>query len=301
MSASGLDIGGSKIETQIFDRDWTMVARQRVTTPSNYSDLVKAIADQIAWADAKAGGLKAVGIGAAGLVHPDSGLALTANLPASGKPFPHDIARAANRPVTYINDCRALALSEAVFGAGQGHRTVMALIIGTGIGGGIAVDRALMAGPTATGGEFGHIAAPAHLVAAHDLPLVPCGCGRTGCIETFVAGPGLARLAQHMTGQNLTPPEIAALRHDDMAKVWTVWCTFVAELIHTLTLTVDPDMIVLGGGLSAVSGVTDDLTHAAAQTQIADFATPPLVLAHGGDASGARGAAFAAWTQVQDG
>lgn len=301
MSVAGLDIGGSKIETQIFDRDWALVARQRVTTPENYPDLVKAVADQIAWAEAEASGLGAVGIGAAGLVHPASGLALTANLPASGQPFPDDIAKAAGRAVTFINDCRALALSEAVFGAGKGHRTVMALIIGTGIGGGVAIDQALMSGPTATGGEFGHFAAPAHLVAKHDLPIVQCGCGRMGCIETFVAGPGLARMAQHLSGQDLTPPQIAERRHQDMSKIWGIWCAFAAELIHTLTLTVDPDLIVLGGGLSAVPGVTDDLTRAAAQAQIADFETPPLVLAHGGDASGARGAAFAAWTGVQDG
>lgn len=301
MTVAGLDIGGTKIEVQVFDAQWDRVTRQRVDTPADYVELVRAVAGQIAWAEAAAGPLNAVGIGAAGLVHPDSGQALTANLAASGHSFPADIAAAAGRKITYVNDCRALALSEAVFGAGRSYRTVMALIIGTGIGGGVAIDKALMRGPTATGGEFGHTPAPAHLVAAHDLPLVRCGCGRIGCIETFVAGPGLERLAKHLTGQDLTAPQIAEQRNDAMAGVWQLWCALAGELIHTLTLTIDPDVIVLGGGLSHVAHVTQDLTAAALQAQIGDFGVPPIVVAAGGDASGARGAAYAAWREAQDG
>ena len=301
MRCAGLDIGGTKIEVQVFDQDWQAVARHRVPTPKDYEALVAAVAGQIAWADAGAGPLDAVGVGAAGLVNPETRLALTANLPATGKPFPADIARAAGRQITYINDCRALALSEAVCGAGQGHRTVMALILGTGIGGGIAVDGSLLPGPMGMGGEFGHIAAPAHLVAAHDLPVFTCGCGRRGCIETYVAGPGLERLALHMTGRKMTAPEIAAARDGDCRDVWALWLELAAELLHTLTLIADPDVIVLGGGLSSVTGITDDLRAAAAKVQIGDFGTVPIVPAQGGDASGARGAAIAAWAEHKNG
>lgn len=301
MTCAGLDIGGTKIEVQVFDDQWAEVARQRVPTPEGYDALVQAVADQIHWAEATHGPLEAIGIGAAGLVHPDTGLAKTANLSATGQPFPADIAHAAGRAVSYVNDCRALALSEAIFGAGRGHHTVMALIIGTGIGGGITVGGTLMPGPTATGGEFGHTALPARIASEHGLPIERCGCGRLGCIETYLAGPGLERLAKHLTGQEMSAPRIAELRASDMAPVWAVWCQIAAELIHTLTLTVDPDVIVLGGGLSAVPGVEDDLTAAAAQAQIPGFAPARLVLAEGGDASGARGAAYAALQQVQDG
>jgi len=301
MTVAGLDIGGTKIEVQIFDEDWNEVARNRCATPKGYEDLVGDIASQIRWATEEAGGLDAIGVGTAGLVNPRTGLALTANLPATDHPLPADIEKAIGRPITFVNDCRALALSEAVFGAGRGRRTVMGLIIGTGIGGGIAIDGALIPGPTATGGEFGHFAAPAQLVAKHSLPVVQCGCGRMGCIETYVAGPGLERLAKHLTGQSLTAPEIADRRHDDMAEVWSLWCELAAEMLHTLTLTVDPDVIVFGGGLSKVPGVIDDLTAAAASSQIPGFAPAQLVLAQGGDSSGARGAAYAAWTEQQDG
>lgn len=300
MKVAGIDIGGTKIEVQLFDDNWTEIARHRTETPKDYPGLVAAVVAQIKWAEEAAGELAAVGIGSAGLVNPATGLALTANLSASDQPFPTDIARGAGRAITYVNDCRALALSEAVFGAGQGKRTVMALIIGTGVGGGIAVNQTLLRGPTATGGEFGHQAAPAHIIVAHDLPIFACGCGRKGCIETYVSGPGLQRLAAHITGLTLTVPEIAARRDGDMRDAWSVWRQCAAELIHSLTLTVDPDVIVLGGGLSVIPGIVPELVESAKASQIAGFATPPIVLAQGGDASGARGAAYAAYQQVHD-
>jgi len=300
MTAIGIDLGGTKIEAQVFSDDWSVVARQRRDTPGNYADLVLAVAEQIRWAEAQAGRGAPVGIGAAGLINPRNGLALTANLAASGQPLPADIARAAGRGITYVNDCRALALSEAVFGQGRGHRTVMALILGTGVGGGISVDQRILQGPTLTGGEFGHASAPAHLVAQYDLPIWKCGCGGMGCIETYIAGPGLARLTKHLTGQDLTPPQIAAARGAAMAPVWEVWCDLTADLLQRLTLTVDPDLIVLGGGLTRINGLVDDLTAAAQAAQLLDYGTSPLVLADGGDTSGARGAAYAAWQAQRD-
>jgi predicted NBD/HSP70 family sugar kinase len=300
MTAIGIDLGGTKMEVQVFDDTWAVVERLRRDTPQNYADLVTDVVGLIAWADDKIGQTVPVGIGAAGLVNPESGLALTANLVATGQPFPADIARAAGRAVTYVNDCRALALSEAIFGQGKDRRTVMALILGTGVGGGIAVDGAILQGSTLTGGEFGHTSAPAHLVAEYDLPIWRCGCGRTGCIETYIAGPGLVRLAKHMLGLDLTTVEIAARRNIDTGHVWQVWCAFAADLLHTLTLTADPDLIVLGGGLTHIDGIVDDLTAAARHAQIGDFGVPSIVLAQGGDTSGARGAAYAAWQASHD-
>ena len=300
MNAIGIDLGGTKMEVQVFDDAWSVAARRRRDTPKDYAELVTELADLIRWADAQTSGTVPVGIGAAGLVNPKTGLALTANLVATGQPFPADIARTVERPVTYVNDCRALALSEAIFGQGKGRRTVMALILGTGVGGGIAVDGSILQGPTHTGGEFGHTSAPAHLVAKHDLPIWRCGCGRMGCIETYIAGPGLARLAKHILGTDLTTVEIAARRDIDTGPVWQVWCDFGADLLHSLTLTADPDLIVLGGGLTHIEGLVDDLRTTARRAQIGDFAVPEIVLAQGGDTSGARGAAYAAWQAHHD-
>jgi predicted NBD/HSP70 family sugar kinase len=296
MIAGGIDLGGTKIEAQVFAPDWTCVDRQRIDTPRDYPALVAAMAAQIGWITDRAGHAVPVGIAAAGLVNPRTGHAFTANLCATGHPFPADIATAAGRPVTYVNDCRALTLSEAVFGAARGLSPVAGLILGTGIGGGVAVDGRLVPGPAMVGGEFGHFAAPAHLVAAHDLPVVRCGCGRMGCTETYVAGPGLSRLARHLTGRDLTPPEIAAGKdHDpDLARVWALWCDLAAELLMTLTFVIDPAAIVLGGGLSKVPGITRDLSAALTRAQLPGFAIPRVLLAEAGDASGARGAAYAA-------
>ena len=300
MNAIGIDLGGTKMEAQVFDDAWSVAVRRRRDTPKDYADLVTELADLIRWADAQTSGTVPVGIGAAGLVNPKTGLALTANLVATGQLFPADIACTIGRPVTYMNDCRALALSEAIFGQGKGRRTVMALILGTGVGGGIAVDGAILQGPTHTGGEFGHTSAPAHLVAKHDLPIWRCGCGRMGCIETYIAGPGLVRLAKHILGTDLTTVEIAARRDIDTGPVWQVWCDFSADLLHSLTLTADPDLIVLGGGLTHIDRLVEDLSAAARRAQIGDFAVPEIVLAQGGETSGARGAAYAAWQAHHD-
>ena len=300
MNAIGIDLGGTKMEAQVFDDAWSVAVRRRRETPKDYADLVTELADLILWADAQTSGTVPVGIGAAGLVNPKTGLVLTANLVATGQLFPADIARTIGRPVTYMNDCRALALSEAIFGQGKGRRTVMALILGTGVGGGIAVDGAILQGPTHTGGEFGHTSAPAHLVAKHDLPIWRCGCGRMGCIETYIAGPGLVRLAKHILGTDLTTVEIAARRNIDTGPVWQVWCDFSADLLHSLTLTADPDLIVLGGGLTHIDRLVEDLSAAARRAQIGDFSVPEIVLAQGGETSGARGAAYAAWQAHHD-
>jgi predicted NBD/HSP70 family sugar kinase len=295
MIAAGIDLGGTKIEAQVFDSGWNRVASHRIATPATYPALVQAMADQIAWVGAQAANLP-IGIAAAGLIHPKTGLALTANLPAMGKPFPADIAAAAGRSVTYVNDCRAQALSEARFGAARGYRSAMAVNLGTGLAGGIVIDGRLLPGPSGLGGEFGHFALAAHVVAAHNLPILRCGCGRIGCTETLVAGPGLTRIVAHLTGETLTPEEIVARRGNNpgVAQAWSIWCDLAAEMLHTLCMTVDPECIVLAGGLSRAPGLIADLTASLQRAQLPGYGTPPLKLAEGGDTTGARGAAYAA-------
>ncbi len=297
MIAAGIDLGGTKIEAQMFDAQWNQVGRRRIETPQEYSALVAALADQIRWTEEQAGAPVPVGIAAAGLINPDTGLALTANLCASGHPFPADINARSGRTVTYLNDCRALALSEATFGAAKGFSPALGLILGTGLAGGVVLDGHLMPAHAFVGGEFGHFPLAAAPVMAHRLPILTCGCGRRGCTETLLSGPGLSRIAAHVTGRSLTPEQIVAARSTDAgaARVWAIWLELAAELLVTLCFTIDPQVVVLGGGLSKVPGLADDLTAALRRAMLPGFRIPDIRLAQGGDASGARGAALAAW------
>jgi predicted NBD/HSP70 family sugar kinase len=255
------------------------------------------MAETVAWIESRSPGLP-IGISAAGLVNPANGLALTANLAATGQPFPADVAAAAGRPVRFVNDCRALTLSEAVFGAARGLSPAVGLILGTGLGGGVAVEGRLVEGPSATGGEFGHFPLSAVPVVRHGLPILACGCGRLGCTETLIAGPGLTRLVALKTGQSLSPPEIAARRGEEgIGAAWAIWLECLTDLLVTLTLTIDPACIVLGGGLSQIPGLLDEVQPRLNAAQLAGFGAPALRIAQGGDASGARGAAWAAWKE----
>lgn len=295
-AALGIDLGGTKIAAQIFNNRWQIQDSKRIETPDRYAGLIAALADLVKWADASTGVALPVGIGSAGVINPADGLALAANLPIAGQPFPTDISQAIGRTVTYLNDSRALTLSEAVLGAGQGRHTVLGLVIGTGVGGGVASGGHLLDGPSQTGGEFGHVSASAALVAQHGLPLVKCGCGRVGCVETLISGAGLTRIAAVTTEQELDAPAIVAQRSSDPGAqaAWDIWCALTADLIRGLIFTVDPDCVVLGGGLSQIPGIADDLQAALAAAQFIGFPVPPIYLAQGGDTSGARGAAYAA-------
>ncbi len=295
MTAIGIDIGGTKIEMQVFADDWTRIHRSRCATPKDYTALLDAIAGLVAEADTLAGPAP-LGISAAGTIDRRTGLAVTSNLPAQGKPFPADLVARLGRPVAFINDCRAMALSEARLGAGRGFARVLGLVLGTGVGSGFIRNGVAEEGASGIVAELGHIALPAPLMQQHGLPLLRCGCGRMGCFETLASGPGLARLAQHLTGRALTAPEVVALRGKDPAadQVWRIWCDLIAELLVNATLTLDPDIIVLGGGLSAVEGLPADLSAALANAHIPNLALPLVSVAEGGDATGARGAALAA-------
>ena len=295
MIAAGIDLGGTKIEAQVFDLDWNRVDFRRIATPKTYEALVDSMVSQIEWVDRFGVGIP-IGIAAAGLINPSTGLALTANLPATGRPFPADIGAAAGRGITYVNDCRAQALSEAVFGAARGYRSALSVNLGTGLAGGIVVDGRLLPGPTGLGGEFGHFALPANVVVARNLPILRCGCGRLGCMETLIAAPGLTRIYSHLTGRIAEPEEIVLHRatDPDAAQTWALWCELTAELIHTLTLTVDAECIVLSGGLSRAPNLIAHLDAALVKTALPGYAPPVIRLAEGGDATGARGAAYVA-------
>ena len=299
MIAAGIDLGGTKIEAQVFDPDWTLQARHRWPTPKDYPTLVTAMADAIRWCETHGNSLP-TGISAAGLIHPTTGLALTSNLPATGKPFPQDIATAAGRSIAWINDCRALTLSEATLGSAKGADPAVGLILGTGVAGGVVTGGRLLPSPAATGGEFGHFPLAAPPIVTHGLPILTCGCGRQGCAETYLSAPGLSRIAAHLTGTQHSPETIVAERatNPHFAKAWEIWLDLATEFLVTLSFTLDPQVIVIGGGLSRVPGLTDDLTRRLAQATLKSFPIPAIRLAEGGDASGARGAALHALNEA---
>ncbi len=293
MTAVGLDLGGSKIEAQIFDANWTLTDKRRVDTPQTYQDLLNAIGDLISWSKAGHANFP-IGIGAAGVLSAD-GRALTANLPATNQKIVHDIHAQFDDGIVYMNDGRAFALSEAVFGAGRGCDMMLGLILGTGVGAGMVWRGVLIGEPHSIAGEIGHVAAP--LAVCGDLPVIACGCGRSACYEAYASGPGLSRLALHYSGEALSPMDIADQKSNRPAvkMAWEKWCEIVAEMIIASSFHIAPDVVVLGGGLSKIAGVIDDLAIAVDKRALANVKRPKIVLAEAGDASGARGAAYAAY------
>lgn len=288
----GIDLGGTKIEARAFDAALSEVARHRIATPStSYEALLEGIASQVAWLESQ-GTMEAIGLGSPGEVDPATGVMLTANLPATGQRLAADLAAKVGRDIPLLNDCLAFTLTEASMGAGKPYKNVVGFVIGTGVAGGQAIDAQIA---SEVNSEFGHLPLPADLVARHKLPLLACGCGLTGCFETYVSGPGLVRLAQQMTGVKATPAEIL----DEFPAVRAVWIKLVAALVALIIRTCDPDVIVLGGGLGMIADLDKDIRAALRGLLLPRTAMPTIVQAHHGDASGALGAALFAQRQTQ--
>lgn len=299
---AGIDIGGSKIESVLFGPDLQRRAERRTAVrKDDYDAFIEQIAGEVQWLTAEAGGEVALGIGLPGIAMSPTGLAFMANLPATGRPLAADLTRRLGRAVPLINDCKAFAFSEAKGGAGDGFRRVFGLILGTGIGGGLVEDGALAVGLNGLPGEVGHIGIAAAVLDELGLPRLTCGCGRSACYETYGSGPGLAHIAKLKSGRDLTPAEIVAGAASDPALAAAVeaWLTVLAELVYTLQLACDPDVIVLGGGLSRIAGIAERLSQAAARRIMPHTRCPDIRVARFGDASGVRGAALMAVAAAQ--
>lgn len=293
-----IDVGGTKIEAALFDDTLEPLAKHRIQTPTDsYDALVAAIIAQAQWLERTAGAPMPLAIGLPGLIDPQTGRSVTANLPATGHALSQDISTRLGRQIPVENDCKTFALSEANGGAGAGFRTVFGLILGTGVGGGVCTSGRLQTGLNGLPGEVGHFGIPGHLVAEYGLPVLACGCGRTGCYETLVSGVGLTRLAQHVAGKPAEPAEImaaAASGDAGMARVREIWLDLLAELVLTIQLTLDPDCVVLGGGLSRIDGLDRDLAARFETHKLHHVRSPAFRIAKYGDASGGRGAAILA-------
>jgi len=292
----GIDLGGTKIEALAIDSAGRELARKRIASPRDYTLTLEAIRALVGEIEAGLGVQARVGIGTPGAVSPATGLVKNANsTELNGHPLVPDLAQALGREVRVANDADCFALSEASDGAGAGRRVVFGVILGTGVGGGLVVDGRLRVGPNAITGEWGHNELPSRTEAA--LPDTVCYCGRRRCIETYVSGPALAtdhaRVAAALAALDARRIVALARAGDAQARAaFDRYCRRLASALATVINIVDPDVIVLGGGLSQVDELYPALPPLLAEYVFSDRCDTPVVRNRHGDSSGVRGAAW---------
>jgi fructokinase len=279
----GVDIGGTKIEALALDAAGREVFRKRIPSPrGDYAATISAVSSLVSEI-----GEGNVGIGIPGALSRVTGLVKNANSTwLIGKPLKQDLESALGREIRIENDANCFALSEATDGAGKGAEVVFGVILGTGVGGGIVVNGKVLTGANAIGGEWGHNPLP--LPGAEDLPLPNCYCGRAGCIETYLSGPGLARDYQRTTGRCLSPEEIVSIGDQSLERYVERLSRALASVINVL----DPDVIVLGGGMSNVARLYTEVPRLWARHVFSDHVATRLAPPVHGDSSGVRGAAW---------
>ncbi len=301
----GVDLGGTKIEAIALADDGSERARQRIAAPQgSYRQTIEAIVALVLKLEAQAGAdsTATVGIGIPGAISPASGLVKNANSTwLIGHPLGRDLEAALQRPVRIENDANCFAVSEASDGSARGARIVFGVILGTGVGGAVVIDGSAITGRMAVAGEWGHNRLPAAddpALAALEWPGPACYCGRRGCIETFLSGPGwLARHhAEHPASPRLaaTPELVAAMRDGDTdaRRSFERYVDRAARSLAMVINIVDPDAIVLGGGLSGIRELYDQIPERWGRYVFSDRADTPLLAPLHGDASGVRGAAW---------
>jgi fructokinase len=291
----GVDLGGSKTEAIALGRDGAVLARRRAATPRNdYAATIGAVAGLVGAIETETRQRGTVGVGIPGSLSPTTGLVRNANSTwLNGRPLDKDLAAALDRPVRLANDANCFALSEATDGAGAGFEIVFGVIIGTGCGGGIVAGGQLLTGRNAIAGEWGHNPLP--WPDAAEWPGPRCWCGRLGCIETFVSGPGLAADHARHGGAPLDAVEIAAKAESGDAAAAATLARYerrLAKALASVINVVDPGVIVLGGGCSNIARLYRTLPDLWRRHVFSDDVATQLARARHGDASGVRGAAW---------
>lgn len=297
----GIDLGGTKIEIVAMDHAGLELFRHRMDTPrGSYRGIVEALGTIVSEAEARLAGMghagpHSVGIGIPGSISPQKGVAVNANsTEINGQPFQQDLEAVLGRPIRMANDANCLAVSEAVDGAGAGARMVFAAILGTGTGAGIAIDGAAWEGPHRLGGEWGHNPLPWPSI--DELRQADtCWCGKPGCIETWVSGTGFQNDFRRVTGRALKGREIIAARDAGDRDAEAAFERYVSRLGRSLAHIcniLDPDVIVLGGGMSRVEALYERLPAEIGRWVFLPAFTTPIRPAMHGDSSGVRGAAW---------
>jgi len=295
----GIDLGGTKIEGIAIDHHGSEQHRLRVATPRGaYAAIVRAVTSVVESLETAVGERGTVGVGIPGAMSPATGLVKNANtIELIGHPLDKDLSKALAREVRVANDANCFALSEATDGAGAGCQVVFGVIAGTGLGGGIVVGGRVLTGAHAIAGEWGHnpLAWPRH----DESPGPSCYCGRSGCNETFLAGPSLSRDHRLVTGQELQAPEIAALADSGNPGAMSTMIRYEDRMARALAVVInvlDPDVVVLGGGVSNIARLYREIPLVLPKYVFSDKVTTPIFQAKFGDSSGVRGAAWL-WPQ----
>jgi fructokinase len=290
----GVDLGGTKIEAIALEGE-AVRARRRITSPrDDYQATLEAVAEIVTALEQEVGRQAPIGIGMPGSISPVTGHVRNANSSwLNGRPLAEDLRRLLPREIRFENDANCFALSEAIDGAGREARVVFGVILGTGTGGGIVMDRRVWAGHNGIAGEWGHNPMPRP--ASDELPGPPCYCGRTGCIETFLSGSGLARDHARFTGQRAEPAEIAARAEQGDSSASATLARFEDRLSRALSSVLnvlDPDVVVLGGGLSNIARLYENVPRLLPRYVFSDRVDTEVLPPVHGDSSGVRGAAW---------
>ncbi len=291
----GIDLGGTKTEIIALSGDGRELLRKRVKTErGDYQATLETIVSLVAQAERELGERGSIGIGTPGAISPTTGLMRNCNSTwLNGRPLHDDLTRRLEREVHIENDANCFALSEATDGAGKGHRVVFGVILGTGVGGGIVVDGKLLSGPNRIAGEWGHNPLP--WPRDDERPGPPCYCGKHGCIETFLSGPAMVRDHRHHNGVELDAEVIAAAAERGEACSAASMERYEQRLARGLANVInvlDPDAIVLGGGMSNIARWYDSVPRLWTQWVFSDRVDTPLLRNQHGDSSGVRGAAW---------
>ena len=291
----GIDLGGTKIEAAALADDGAIVVRRRVPTPrDDYDETVAAVSGLVEQIESDYETRASVGVGIPGAISPATGLVKNANSTwLIGRPFDADLSNALGRTVRVQNDANCFALSEAADGAAAGKRVVFGVILGTGVGGGVVIDGRPLTGAHAIAGEWGHNPMPGLL--DEEWNDRPCYCGRSSCIETFLSGPAIARDHERRTGEVASADEIAerATAGDEVARASVeLQASRLGRALGTVVNLLDPDAIVLGGGVSNIEALYELVPAALEPHVFSDVVTTPIVQAQHGDSSGVRGAAW---------
>ena len=296
----GIDLGGSKIEVIALDENGATLLRRRVPTPSgDYVGTLNAIADLVLLSEREMCQKGSLGVASPGAISTRTGLLKNSNSTVlNGRPLVRDLSQRLGRPIRLENDANCFALSEAVDGAAVGAHAVFGVILGTGVGGGLVIGKELIAGHNKIAGEWGHNPLP--WATDSERPGAPCYCGKSGCVETFLSGAALTRDYRSRTSKHLTAEEIAlsGAGGDKFAQeCLTVYQDRLARSLAVVINLLDPDVIVLGGGLSNMMQLYAGLSSLVGIYTFSDGIDTPIARAAHGDSSGVRGAAWL-WSTV---
>jgi fructokinase len=292
----GVDLGGTKVEAALMAEDGTVGARERLATPRHdYDATIGAVVTLVERLDRIAGRICSVGAGTPGAVEASTGLMKNCNSTwLNGRPLLTDLAARLGDRVRIANDADCFALSEAFDGAASGSRIAFGVILGTGVGGGIVVDGRLLGGANGIAGEWGHTPLPYLRDAEMEARLGDrdCYCGRKNCVETFLSGPGLATTHAALWEERLDPHEIAAARDSNSVRTLELYCLQLARSLAQIVNIIDPEVIVLGGGVSQIDVLYRRVPELWRSYVFSAKVLTRLVAARHGATSGVRGAAW---------